>query len=179
MDESQRREVELEVRRLLSQELTAHREALQRQTAWVTGGIGVLATIAASLFVYFIGDTKEDLRGEIARQVDAAAIAYRLDELMKSKLEEKVSLAATSEAVKEQIAQDVQATADKIVPKVVGASVKSALDRSAPQANMRELLQTYVDSQLGDVVRYGQGVALRTNSQVYIGTTGGHGAVNL
>lgn len=67
-------QIELEVRRLLAEEIETHRNFLQSQFKNMTWGLGILFAVGAAIFVYLFGKSVDDSTQKLVSTVDSKVI---------------------------------------------------------------------------------------------------------
>jgi|GEM_PF-7004352 len=163
MDADLKDSVELEVRRLLAQEVAAYREHVQTIFARLVWGIGILVSVAVGGFIYSFGNTKEQLKEDLKTAVRQEVVSYQVNQGMKQYLVEQA----------QQIAGGPEVRAG--ITSTVTVAVQEALKTQAPNnVELAELLT----KNTATCVRYGEAISLKTIGGVYIGTRSGHGIVN-
>lgn len=86
----QDKELELSVRRILSEEIAEHRQFLQTQFKQLTWAIAVLFLVASGVFVYMLGKSINDSKEQLVREVDGKVVEYRINEDLKKRVNEYV-----------------------------------------------------------------------------------------
>jgi hypothetical protein len=154
MTEDEKAEIELQVRRLLADEVNKYREFLEKQfrlTMWV---IGIVLTVAVAAFLYYFGKSKDDLRTDLVREIDQKVVEYRIDKNLRDRLEELAKVVADSPTVHDLINASIRSTADKTVPPKVEEFVTASLSEKLKEIsseNLQQLIKRATDQTLGDM----------------------------
>ena len=112
MDEKLKNDVELEVRRVLSEEMQQHRDFLQTQFKNITWGVGVVFIVAVSAFFFLFGRSLEKTEEKIIREVDQKVIEYRIVEAYKKRLEAQINTFVEGEVFTQRIDSKVSKIAE-------------------------------------------------------------------
>jgi hypothetical protein len=86
-------ELELEVRRILANEVEGHRNFLQSQFRNLTWGLGILFTVASIIFVFIFGKSIDESKATLISTIDSKVVDYRIVESFKDKLNEFINIA--------------------------------------------------------------------------------------
>ena len=112
MEEKDKNDIELHVRRILAQEAGEYREFLQRQFRLITWSIGVLLVVGGAIFTYFLGDSVKSANETLIKEVDEKVVEYAIvDEYKKDlksvlakELKEELDKPSTKEIIKKATA---------------------------------------------------------------------------
>ena len=86
MTENERREIELEVRKILDAEAKKFREDLQAQFKHIIWGLGLVGAAAAGVFYFLIGNSAREAEDRLVREVDQRVMEYKIVDTLRSKL---------------------------------------------------------------------------------------------
>ncbi len=135
MDE---KDIELQVRRLISEEVEQYRTFLQSQFKYLTWGIGVLLAAGALIFTYLFGKSIDESKEQLISTIDAKVVEYRLVQSFKNSLEEHIKIAVTN-AVE---SKDTLQTVDNLVGETTNQYMAKVADSIEMQ--LTELIKNEV-----------------------------------
>ena len=121
------RYIELEVRRILSEEAGTYREFLQRQFRYLAWSVGIIATVGAAVFVFLFSDRADKVEKRLVQTVDAKIIEYRISEGLKARINSLVDVRARSEETALAIRNQVTKEAEEAVASNAEAIVRDAV----------------------------------------------------
>ncbi len=132
MDNSEDNNTELLVRRILSKELSTYREFLEKQTKLILWGLSLLVATAAGLGVFLFGKSYSDIEAKMQRTVDQKVIEYRIDQNLKDKLNERVTIILDQPEFVKKLSNEVERQtslfmtqeADKIISQKISDEMK-------------------------------------------------------
>lgn len=134
MTDEDQREIENEVRRILSKEVGTHREFLERTFKLALAALGLMVSVAAGLFVFLIGQSANETRTLIAteaqnaratveREVGQRVLEYRISEDLRKRMAE-LAAHALETSVEDSLQQ---ATLNELIVRAVGPNLSAAL----------------------------------------------------
>ena len=127
MTEDQRREVELEVRRVLDSESRTFREELQSQFRHIIWGLGLVGAAAAGVFYFLIGNSAREAEARLVREVDQRVMEYKIVDSLRSKLVDLMGLVLEGDNFKEKIDEVVEERSAAVVPQAVADAMSEQL----------------------------------------------------
>jgi hypothetical protein len=118
------KEIELAVRKMVAQEIGGHRQFLQTQFKHMTWGIGIIFASAAIAFTFILGKSITESKDKLVQEVDSKVVEYRINESLKRRVSEFVSIAVenavNSPEIRQQINSLVGTQTDDFVKSVSG-----------------------------------------------------------
>lgn len=160
-------DVELQVRRILAEEVEQHRNFLQSQFKYLTWGIGVLLASGALIFTFLFGKSIDDSKDQLISTIDSKVVEYRIVQSFKNSLEEHIKIAVMNAAE----SQDTITKIDDIIGQTTDQYVKVVSDRIEKQ--LRDLIKNEVErnqdlniEELVSKVSFPQGAIVAFNSTV-------------
>ncbi|EOY4907151.1 hypothetical protein ACP54H_000296 [Vibrio alginolyticus] len=161
------KEIELQVRRVLSAEVVEHRKFLQDQFKHLTWGIGVLLAFGAVVFAFLFGKSISDTKEQLITTIDAKVIEYRIVESFKKTLKEQIDI-NVSDAVE---SEETIKTIDQLVGSITNKYVKDVSEQIEIQ--LKELVRNEVEknqdltiSELISKVSFPAGAVVAFNDKV-------------
>lgn len=132
MDEALKNEIELQVRRMFSQDADKHRQFLQQQMTELKWAAGVLATLLAAAIVYFAGKSYSDLQEYTQKQVDERVLTETVNGEIRKRVLDAIPVALTappatnviSTQLREQIRLGVEKEAADKLEKAVNEQLR-------------------------------------------------------
>ena len=90
-------EIELQVHRVVAEQIGEHRAFLQTQFRHLTWGVGVIFSAAAIVFIFILGKSFTESKEQLVREVDKSVVEYRINENLKARVSEYVAAAVGTE----------------------------------------------------------------------------------
>lgn len=117
MDDKEK--LELEIRRVLAQEVEQHRSFLQANFKMVTWGVGVLFVAGSVIFGFLLGKSFNDSQETLISTIDAKVLDYRIVESFQKRLDtlidSSVTKAIEAEDTKNAISAQVQVSTNATI----------------------------------------------------------------
>ena len=128
MQEQDKNEVELHIRRILAQEAGEYREFLQRQFRFITWSIGVLLVVGGGLTTYFLGDSYQSTKEKMINEIDAKVMEYRIVDAQKKKIDFLLKNAVAKELKEPSTTKTINALIGSESKKIV---IEEILEKTA------------------------------------------------
>ena len=136
MDDQLKKDIELEVRRVLATqeverrqsiiaELNSHRNYLQSQIKWLGGIVTAIFLIIIGAVYFFTGRSYDDIKDKIGQEVESKVIEFRIVDVYEQKLNTRFNAIVTGDKITKRITDAVSPVVDKIIKtKVEGIVIK-------------------------------------------------------
>ncbi len=165
MDDEQRKEVELQVRRYLASEAGSHREFVEKQThvhndfldrqfKRVIWGIGVLGATATAIFIWYMGKSLDGAEKRLGIEVDRKVLEYSVDEGLRKHVNNLTEGIVTGEDFARRIDSIILERSSKLVPEEVDRAVADQLSEQVAileKENIEQLVARAAGSRIRDV----------------------------
>lgn len=130
-----KKDIELEVRRLFSEDAATHREYLEKQFTQLKWSVGILVLLLLGTFWYVSGRTAKEAEEYIRSRVDERVIDYKVQQQVKDRLFATIEVLANSDEVQNQIKTGVQDKVNTIIGGEAGKLINDAALKKVSELN--------------------------------------------
>jgi hypothetical protein len=155
MDDNLKQEVELQVRKLFSEDAAKHREYLQNQLTQLKWTAGIIGAVLATAIVYFAGKSYSDLQKITETQVTSQIIDASIVGKIKDRVTVSIDQAISSKETKDRIASAVGEQVKQALGEETAKRLDAAVAEKLKQINSIDLKNSLLPP--GSIVAwYGQ-----------------------